>query len=131
MDEDQLGPVVHLSIHSFTPRFAGRARAVDVGLLYDPAHGRERAFAGEWLTALRARRGDLRLRRNQPYRGTSDGLTTFLRARLDERRYLGLELEISQRFPRGSSARWRELRRDVEGALRTALTSPAVARWSR
>ena len=65
------GSVLHLAIHSFTPRWRGRPRAVDVGFLYDPARRRERRFAMEWQRALRERRADLRLRRNQPYRGLS------------------------------------------------------------
>lgn len=113
--------VLHLSVHSFTPRWKGRLRTVDVGFLYDPARARERAFASGWLEALRSRRGDLRLRRNRPYRGDGDGLTTRLRARFGERRYLGVELEVSQRFPRGPRPAWRRLRRDLRLSLDEAL----------
>lgn len=114
-------PVLHVSVHSFTPRWKGRPREVDVGLLYDPRRGRERAFATEWLDALRSREPDLRLRRNQPYRGNADGLTTTLRARFGDRAYAGLELEVSQRFPLGPPARWRRLRRALREALEEAL----------
>lgn len=123
-------PVVHVSVHSFTPRWKGRTREIDVALLYDPARPRERAFAGEWLAALRARRPGLRLRRNQPYRGSSDGLTTALRARFRPRAYLGIELEVSQRFPLGPAPRWRALRRDLRAALSATLEPAAVARWA-
>lgn len=113
--------VLHLSVHSFTPRWKGRARTVDVGLLYDPARRPERAFAARWRAALRERRPELRLRTNQPYRGIEDGLTTSLRERFDERHYLGLELEVSQRFPLGPAAEWRRLRRDLGETLLAAL----------
>jgi hypothetical protein len=49
------------------------------------------------------------VRRNRPYRGAADGLTTHLRRKLGPR-YLGIELEVSQRFfaadgsPRGDAA---------------------------
>jgi predicted N-formylglutamate amidohydrolase len=111
-------PVLHLSVHSFTPRWKGRARTVDVSLLYDPSRAPERAFAGAWLGALGTRRPELRLRRNQPYRGTADGLTSYLRTRFPEERYLGIELEVSQRFPLASSSSWRRLRRDLVETLR-------------
>lgn len=114
-------PVVHLSVHSFTPRWKGRVREIDVALLYDPRRAPERAFAAAFLAALRARREDLRLRRNAPYRGDADGLTTALRARMDSSAYLGLELEVSQRFPRGTSSAWSRLRSDVRGALERTL----------
>lgn len=115
------GPVLHVSVHSFTPRWRGEARSVDVGLLYDPARERERTVAGAWLRALGDARSDLRLRRNQPYRGTSDGLTTCLRERFAPARYLGIELEVSQRFVLGEAARWRRLREDLCASLDAVL----------
>ncbi|HMN97480.1 MAG TPA: N-formylglutamate amidohydrolase [Phycisphaerales bacterium] len=90
--------VVHLGVHSFTPVLEGRVRAIDVALLYDPARPLERRFADRWLAALAALRPDLRLRRNAPYAGVADGLTTLLRRRFPARRYLGIELEVSQRL---------------------------------
>ena len=117
------GTVLHLSVHTFTPRLAGRTRAIDAALLYDPRRARERAFADCWLAALATRRPDLRLRRNAPYRGDSDGHTTALRGRFPAPRYLGLELEVSQRFSRGAPAAWRALRRDLCASLGEALAA--------
>jgi len=122
--------VLHLSVHSFTPRWQGRARPVDVGLLYDPARDRERGFARAWQRSLQALRSELRVRRNQPYRGNADGLTSALRERFPEQRYLGLELELSQRFPRGDAAAWRLLRRAVVQSLQETLQPTVRARWS-
>jgi predicted N-formylglutamate amidohydrolase len=87
--------VLHLAVHSFTPVLDGQVRTIDVGVLYDPARARERDFCGGWITRLRRALPDLRVRANQPYRGTSDGLTTHLRGVLGAR-YLGVELEVSQ-----------------------------------
>jgi predicted N-formylglutamate amidohydrolase len=117
----QAQPVLHLSVHTFTPKLRGAVRAIDVALLYDPRRPRERAFADRWLAALADRRPDLRLRRNAPYRGDADGHTTALRRALPAARYLGLELEVSQRFPRAGGAPWRRLRRDLVATLREAL----------
>jgi len=113
--------VLHVSVHSFTPSWKGVARAVDVGLLYDPARAGERAVVDTWLRALGQVRPDLRLRRNQPYRGPSDGLATHLRRRFAPGRYLGIELEVSQRFVLGATPGWRRLRRDLVASLRTVL----------
>jgi predicted N-formylglutamate amidohydrolase len=121
--------VLHLSVHSFTPRWKGRPRAVDVGFLYDPTRRRERAFAAEWRRALAARRGDLALRRNQPYRGNADGLTSCMREAFDGAHYLGVELEVSQRFPLGPAPRWRRLRRDLVESLADVLHPDAAAGW--
>ena len=37
------------------------------------------------------------MRRNYPYRGTSDGLTRYLRKRYADRDYCGIELEVNQK----------------------------------
>lgn len=89
--------LLHLGVHSFTPALDGATRKADVALLYDPARPSERAFAAEWLRALRREAPELVLRRNNPYRGAADGLTTALRKENPERCYLGIELEVSQK----------------------------------
>ncbi len=114
------GLVVLLSVHSFTPRWKGTTRQVDVGFLFDPAHAGESELVSRWRAALAALRPDLRLRRNAPSRGTGDGLTTDLR-QAPGPRYLGLELEVSQRFPRGSPPKWRRLRAELVDSLAAAL----------
>lgn len=89
--------VVHVGVHSFTPVLRGRVRTADVGLLYDPRRPAERGFAGRWHAALVAKGGEaLRVRRNYPYRGAADGLTTALRRRYEPASYVGLELEMNQ-----------------------------------
>jgi predicted N-formylglutamate amidohydrolase len=87
--------VVHIAVHSFTPVLDGRARSADIGLLYDPARPLERLICGRWQAALRRESG-LRVRRNYPYRGVSDGLTRHLRQRFPPHAYAGIELEINQ-----------------------------------
>lgn len=101
------GPVVHLAVHSFTPRLHGRPRSADLGLLYDPSRPAERALCARWRALLRRADPSLRIRRNYPYRGRSDGLTTALRRRHPARRYRGIELEISQELATSPPARRR------------------------
>jgi predicted N-formylglutamate amidohydrolase len=123
---------LHVAVHSFTPVLRGARRAVDVGLLFDPARPGERAFAARWRRALRASLPDLRVRDNQPYAGASDGLPTALRHTLDAGRYLGFELEINQRLVRGPAARWRAVQRGVAAALAAALAgAPRATRRAR
>ncbi len=89
--------VLHLASHSFTPRLAGVTRHCDVGFLYDPKRTAEKAFCCKWMRELACLDTDLILRRNYPYRGVTDGLATAFRRRFGQR-YLGVELEVSQRF---------------------------------
>lgn len=87
--------VVHLGIHSFTPELDGEVRNADVAFLYDPSRDLERDLCGGWQRDL-ARRSGLRVRKNYPYRGTSDGLTRMLRMQFEPSRYLGIEVEFNQ-----------------------------------
>jgi predicted N-formylglutamate amidohydrolase len=88
--------VLHLAVHSFTPVLDGVPRNADLGFLYDPRRSLERAIADELQRALRESAPALRVRRNYPYLGRADGLTTALRRRFPEARYAGLELELNQ-----------------------------------
>jgi len=101
------GATVHLAVHSFTPTWRGAERDFDVGILYDPKRPRERALARRWQRRLARELPAGRIRRNAPYRGDSDGLTTALRRELAASRYLGLELEINQRALARAAARRR------------------------
>jgi predicted N-formylglutamate amidohydrolase len=112
--------VVHVSSHSFTPTLDGEVRRADVGLLYDPARVAERELCVRWQRALAERAPSLRVRRNYPYRGQNDGLTTFLRRRFDGDRYVGVEIEVNQRLC-GTDAIPVYLRRGIALALRDAL----------
>lgn len=122
VNEAARGAVLHLSVHSFTPVWDGAERAVDLGLLYDPSRRRERAFCDALHAALAAREPGWRVRRNQPYRGTADGLTTALRRAFREARYLGVELEVNQRLVADAGA-WRAARRAIVGAVADAISA--------
>lgn len=92
----QGGAVLHISVHSFTPSFEGAQRRIDVAWLYDPARDAEKMFAAHWSRSLAQVAPKLRLRRNAPYKGVSDGLTTALRRQFPSQSYAGVELELSQ-----------------------------------
>jgi predicted N-formylglutamate amidohydrolase len=111
--------VVHLSCHSFTPRLDGIERRADVGLLYDPRRGGEARLCTAWQQALQA--SALTVRRNYPYRGHADGLTTYLRGKFSAQRYLGIELEVNQKYPKDRSPTWRAVRRALVASFREAL----------
>jgi predicted N-formylglutamate amidohydrolase len=113
---------VHLSCHSFTPSLKGVRRNADVGLLYDPRCPQEAALCRRWQEQIR-QRSDVRVRRNYPYRGDADSLTTSLRRRFSGRPYLGIQLELNQRFARQPAARWRRLRETLVKTFAAALHS--------
>ncbi len=90
--------VVHLSAHSFTPELDGETRNADIGLLYDPRRRHESAMCNTWLATLTEALPDMIVRRNYPYRGNADGLTTALRRMHRADRYVGIEVELNQRL---------------------------------
>jgi glutamate---cysteine ligase / carboxylate-amine ligase len=88
--------VLHVGVHTFTPMLHGQKRTVDLGVLFDPAREMEAAFAELWVQELRRHFPALEVRKNEPYHGADDGLTTHLRALFAPEHYLGIELEVKQ-----------------------------------
>ena len=113
--------VIHLSIHSFTPALDGEERHADVSLLYDPARSGELAFSSRVLEELSRREPHKCLRRNYPYRGTADGLTTHLRKRFPKHRYLGIEVEVNQRHAALKGPKWAGLRRSIRDSIGASI----------
>lgn len=116
------GSVLHIASHSFTPCLGGVTRRCDVGFLYDPGRSAEKAFCLRWLRELARLDDGLILRRNYPYKGVADGLVTALRRRFGER-YLGVELEVNQRFALGGAEMLAGIGETLESALLQALLS--------
>lgn len=115
--------VIHVSSHSFTPVLDGRVRHADVGLLYDPARPGEAALCARWKAAFGTAAPDLRVRRNHPYAGRDDGLTSHLRRRFPPTAYVGIELELNQRFVLAGGRPWTALRADAIATLRLACAA--------
>lgn len=115
--------VLHLSIHSFVPRLHGVRRRADIGLLYDPARGWEKSLAGRLKGRLI--QSGFRVRRNYPYRGTADGLTTHLRMVFSSREYSGIEIELNQALLGTSDAQARlaEILTGAIGSVRATRSS--------
>ena len=113
--------LVHIASHSFTPVLGGVVRRADVACLYDPRRAGERLLASQWLAALRQRRPELQLRRNYPYEGKGDGLTSLLRKRHAPAVYVGIELEVNQRFFFAGGEAWVALQADIVQALGDVL----------
>ena len=91
-------PILHISVHTFTPIFKEVVRDVDIGLLFDPARIEETNFCASWEKELQQAVPRLRIRFNEPYKGTDDGFTAYLRTKFSGEEYLGIEIEVSQRF---------------------------------
>jgi predicted N-formylglutamate amidohydrolase len=100
------GQVLHLSIHSFTPKLKGEVRNADLGILYDPHLPLEKDFASRLKDSLQNQNvrdqshssieDFYRIRLNYPYMGTDDGFTTYLRTIFKNQSYAGIEIEFNQ-----------------------------------
>jgi predicted N-formylglutamate amidohydrolase len=112
--------VIHISSHSFTPELDGRARTADAGLLYHPGRHAEAELCARWKATLAAIAPELRVRRNYPYAGKADGLTSHLRQRFAHGAYVGIELEVNQSIVLAAGRRWTALRGVLVDSLRTA-----------
>ena len=115
--------VIHISSHSFTAELDGKVRLADVGLLYHPGRQAETEVCARWKESLAALAPELRVRRNYPYAGKGDGLTSHLRLRFAESDYVGIELEINQSIVFAAGRRWTALRHVLIDSLRMACAS--------
>ena len=116
-------PVIHIASHSFTPVMDGVTRLADVAWLYDPRRTRESALVKRWMAQLSRCDPRLRLRRNYPYQGRDDGLASTLRRRFTGDAYVGIELEVNQRYVEQGGAAWRALRGALLESLAAALAT--------
>ena len=115
-------PILHLSIHTFTPVLNQKERKADIGLLYDPQHQPETAFCQTWFQKMQKESKDaVQVRKNYPYKGISDGLTTHLRSLYNEKDYVGIELEVNQKFPLTLRNEWPSIKQLVIHSLAAAL----------
>jgi predicted N-formylglutamate amidohydrolase len=114
--------VIHVASHSFTPILDGEIRQADIGLLYDPERPGEVDLCHRWQARLKAQLPGMKVRRNYPYQGRSDGLTAYLRRRFPAEVYAGIELEINQKHVSNGVRQWFALRRCVTETLRQAMT---------
>ncbi len=89
--------VFHLSIHSFTPVLNKVVRNADIGILYDPKREQEKEIGEKIKEELFKTTPNLKVRKNYPYKGIDDGFTTYLRRKFPFK-YLGIELEVNQKF---------------------------------
>jgi predicted N-formylglutamate amidohydrolase len=112
--------VIHISSHSFTPKLGGKVRRADVGLLYHPGRQGEAELCARWKASLAAFAPGLRVRRNYPYAGRGDGLTSHLRLRFPSNVYVGIELEINQSIVFAAVRRRVALQRALIDSLRAA-----------
>ncbi len=115
--------VIHISSHSFTAELDGRVRSADVGLLYHPGRRGEAEMCAHWKESLAAFAPELRVRRNYPYAGKGDGLTSHLRRHFAQSDYVGIELEVNQGIVLAAGRRWTALRRVLVDSLHTACAA--------
>jgi len=91
-------PVLHLSIHTFTPLWNNELRLTDIGILFDQERELEKSISEKLINCLKEVFPDFRIHANEPYKGTDDGFTTYLRTRFSGEEYAGIEIEVNQKF---------------------------------
>lgn len=96
--DNMVKPVLHLSIHSFTPIWDNKERKVDIGILFDPSQDSEASFSNRLKENLQRNLPGYLICFNEPYKGTDDGITTWLREKYKNDVYTGIEIEVNQKF---------------------------------
>lgn len=119
--------VIHLSVHTFTQYFGEEVRTTDIGLLYDPRRLPERSFCTLWREELQQLDPAWIVRRNNPYKGSSDGFTTSLRKLFPADEYLGIELEVCQKFFLNGGPKWKQILKELPVSFTAAVERFAAA----
>lgn len=96
--DNMVKPVLHISIHSFTPIWDNKERKVDIGILFDPSQDSEASFSNRLKENLQRNLPGYLICFNEPYKGTDDGITTWLREKYKNDVYTGIEIEVNQKF---------------------------------
>lgn len=117
-------PIIHLSIHTFTPLYCGQRRRFDIGFLFDPSRIAESRLCMKWGAALQKARPRCRVRFNQPYLGIDDGLTTTNRRRFQPNEYIGVEVEVNNHIHCRSENHRKHFWRDIAESV-----IPLVQAW--
>lgn len=112
-------PVLHLSLHSFTPVLDGRIRKTDVGILFDPDRNEEAKFSERLKLLLQKSLPEKNIEFNAPYLGIDDGFTTYLRTQFSGHEYLGIELELNQKFI--NTETWSEIKQGLAKTLKSMI----------
>lgn len=114
--------VLHVAVHTFTPELNGETRETDIGLLYDPKRKLEQTICRRWKQELQNNAEDIVVRFNYPYLGIADGFPTYLRRKFTDEQYIGIELEVNQKFVQEDKDRWEYLKRAIYTSLEATLT---------
>lgn len=109
--------VLHISVHTFTPTLNGKQREADIGLLYDPKRQQERELCRKWKKELQWQDKNLVVRYNYPYLGKADGFPTHLRKKYTAKEYIGVELEVNQKFAIANPGTWQAVMQSVKNSL--------------
>lgn len=115
--EEIAKPILHLSIHTFTPIWNGVERAVDIGILFNPERPSESNFSNRLKEALEKALPHLITKFNEPYQGTDDGVTTWLRNLLPDSAYSGIEIEVNQKYARSLHTIQSEIAQSIQTSL--------------
>jgi predicted N-formylglutamate amidohydrolase len=111
------GQVIQMSIHSYTSAHNGAARNGDIGILFDPTRASEKQFAHRLQKELQHRLPDLRVRRNYPYAGSSEGLSKYFRKQFPDNRYTAVEIELNNKYLVNDTPMRQEIKRALAESL--------------
>jgi predicted N-formylglutamate amidohydrolase len=117
---------LHLAIHSFTPVLHGKKRNTHIGLLYDPSRTHEKTWVNILQSHFKSTLAALLCKKNNPYKGTSDGLTTYLRSQFTNKCYSGIEIEINQALMKNPNT-WKKNQNKMVEALFEATSRATLA----
>lgn len=113
--------VLHCSVHTFPNVVNNIVRDVDVSILYEPERKLEAQFAEKFIQFLQDENPKLRIKSNFPIPGANEGFIHHLKQQKFSKKYIGIQLEVSQAFPVGKSEKWIALKQQIVRSYKVSL----------
>ncbi len=113
--------VLHCSVHTFPAVVNDEKREVDVAVLYEPERKLEALFAEKFIDFLQEGNPKLRIEANYPIPGGNQGFVHYLKQQKFSKKYIGIQLEVSQAFPLGKSDKWIALKQQIVKSFKVSL----------
>ena len=95
----------------------------DISFLYNPERINEKQFCRIWKKECNTILPQMKVRFNYPYRGKPDGLPAHFRKILADDQFIGIELEINQKYVSESGSFSNDVQRRIVDSFKSAYNN--------
>lgn len=117
--QETFSRALHLSAHTMAETVGDQVRWMDIAFLFDPKRPFEEELCYAWAEKILEDYPQFRIAFNEPFQGYNDGQVVWLRGMYGQDQYLGIEVELNQKWVNTST--WQLLHEAVSSSLLSIL----------